>query len=314
MMSTVYRWIGGCVFLLVMTIGVHAVPPQDCPSTITQNAFVKDLGLLADTVSWPQKDQLRVEGECGVYKMIYEQHGVYDTLLRVYTDVQNNNTVFTFRPTQQTPQGGDIHNERRLAACRFLNGSCYGMVNDRFQQAFEDLIADFPNELVENIRTHSVATVGHSLGGSLQLFMAVYLFQVYNLQPTYVLGFAGPFIGDEVFTQTYVDPLKETLGDRMWQIETMDISNPVEFDGTVEGYNVNNGDGQPDWNIWPFNPLDIPNPFAPPQVQPSVKVRTPIYIDWDDLCGLPIQPVADAYGLHDLKNYRQGLGGESCSV
>ena len=287
---------------------VGGVPPQTCPSSLTDDAFVSDLALLSETVSWPHRSQLHVKGTCGTYTNVMEAKGEYDTLLRVYTEMEKNTTIFSFRPTQQTSEGGDIHNDRRLVACRFLDGSCYGMVNDRFQSAFLDLVEQIDDDFIESIRHHSISTVGHSLGGSLQLFMAVYLFQKYSIEPSFVLGFAGPFIGDRVFTDTYLTPLKEALGDRMWQIETVDASNPQNFDGTVEGYNVNNGDGSPNWGALPFNPLSR---FRP-EVPSDTSVKTPIFIDDEDLCGVNIVPFTDSYGMHDLRNYRRAFQGTQC--
>lgn len=287
---------------------VNGIPPQTCPSSLTEDGFVNDLALLSDTVSWPVGSQLKIQGVCGLYVNTLEIKGKFDTLLRVYTDNEKNTTIFSFRPTQQTPEGGDIHNERRLVACRFLEGSCYGMVNDRFQQAFQDIIQQIDDEFINDIRHHSISTVGHSLGGSLQLFMAIYLFQKYNIEPTFSLGFAGPFIGDNVFTNTYMNPLKQALGDRMWQIETIDLSNPQNFDGTVEGYNVNNSEGSPNWGSLPLNPMSR---FRP-SLSEETTIKTPVFIDEDDLCGINITPLSDSYGMHDLRNYRLAFTSTEC--
>jgi hypothetical protein len=219
-----------------------------------------------------------------------------------------NDTIFAFRPTRQTPQGGDIHNDRRLVACRFLEGSCYGMVNGRFQEAFQDLVHDLTPSFFQNISRHRISTVGHSVGGSLQLFMAVYLYQKYNIAPSYVIGFAGPFIGDKLFTETYIDPLKEQLGPNMWQIETIDLQNMNNYDATVEQYNVNNGNGEPNWGAFPFNPM---SPFRP-SFPTNVTVNTPIFIYEEDLCGVYITPLPNTYGMHDLKNYRSAFQGTLC--
>jgi hypothetical protein len=283
---------------------------QKCPETLTESGFVHDLALLAESVSWePKSTQQNVSGRCGNYINIYENHGKFDTLLRVYTNPKTNDTIFSFRPTQQSRAGGDIHNNRRLAACRFLDGSCYGMVNDRFQQAFQDLVRDIPEELFSDLSYQRVSTVGHSLGGSLQLFMAIYLFEQYDITPSYVLGFAGPFIGDKIFTQTYIDPLKDEVDENMWQIMTIDVLNPTtNYDNSIEGYNVNNGDGSPDWNILPFNPL---SPFQP-NIPQDILVKTPIFIDERDVCGVNIIPVEDSYSMHDLKNYRLAFNGTEC--
>lgn len=297
------------VLCLLMTPFSSALPPQECPSSLFQSGQVNDLALLADTVSWPSSSQEIVDGICGTYINTYEKQGKYDTMLRVYTNNNTRHTIFSFRPTQQTSEGGEIHNDRRLSACRFLNDSCYGMVNDRFQQAFLSLVEDLDADFFDTIRSYDVSTVGHSLGGSLQLFMAVYLSEMWNIQPSYVLGFAGPFIGDEVFTQTYIDPLKESIPETMWQIETVDINNLQNFDGTAESYNVNNGEGTPNWGALPFNPLSPFRPFVPQES----TIKTPIFIDEQDICGVHVVPLPESYGMHDLKNYRLGFQGTECS-
>lgn len=285
---------------------VDAAPSVQCPSSLSKSGIANDLGLLADAVSWDRSDI--VKGVCGKYEQIYEKNGAYDTRMRIYQDLVSNHTVFAFRPTQNTREGGDIHNDRKLSACRYMNGSCYGLVNDRFQEAFSTLIEDLDDAYFKSLRTLNVSTVGHSLGGSFQLMMGIYLHNMFNVTPRFMLGLAGPFVGDVVFTTTYQTPLKDAVKDGWWQIETVDKTDPRSYDGTVEGYNVNNGDGVPDWSNLPFNPL---SPFQP-WVPREDRLKTPIFIDKSALCGVKINPLAESYGMHDLKNYRLALQGTQC--
>lgn len=286
---------------------VTAKPFLECPAVLSTSGIVNDLGLLAEAVSWDRSD--RVKGVCGTYSQVYEKNGAYDTRMRIYQNVNTNHTVFSFRPTQQTREGGDIHNDRKLSACRYMNGSCYGMVNDRFQEAFSSLIEDLDGNFFRSLGSLNVSMVGHSLGGSFQLMLGVYLHNMFNITPVYMLGLAGPFVGDEVFTTTYQTPLKKVIKDGWWQIEAVDIANPQNYDGTVEGYNVNNGNGVPDWANLPFNPLSPSQPWVPKEV----RLRTPIYIDLEAVCAVRIEPLAESYGMHDLRNYRLALQGGDCA-
>ena len=286
--------------MMYFILGVKAYPSILCPRELSQSGFTNDLGLLADVVSW--ENTPIVNGVCGAYNQIFEKHGEYDTRMRIYKNNITNDVIFSFRPTQQTSAGGDIHNNRKLSACRYMNGSCYGLVNDRFQEAFITLTEDLGDDFFKSLPTDSVSTVGHSLGGSFQLMMGVYLYSMYSIAPKYMLGFAGPFVGDVVFTETYQYPLKDKLQDKWWQIETVDVNNPSSYDGTVEGYNVNLPENDP-WEAW--------NPFVkkPPE---DVTVNTPIYIEEDAICRIEIIPLSDSYGMHDLKNYRLALTGKDC--
>lgn len=305
----VYRSMGFitmAIFGFMMGTGTSK-PSIECPPILSTSGIANDLGLLADAVSWKNSDV--VKGLCGKYEQIYEKNGAFDTRMRIYQHLKTNHTVFSFRPTQQTHEGGDIHNDRKLSACRYMNGSCYGLVNDRFQQAFSTLIEDLDDDFFHTLKTLNVSTVGHSLGGSFQLMMGVYLHSMFEIKPQWMLGLAGPFVGDKVFTTTYQYPLKDALGDRWWQMETVDVDDEKNYDATVEGYNVNNGDGIPDWSNLPFNPLSPIQPWIPDQD----RIKTPIYIDTKALCGLEIQPVDESYGMHDLKNYREGLSGKDCA-
>jgi hypothetical protein len=38
-------------------------------------------------------------------------------------------------------QGGDIHNNRQMVPCTFINGSCDGLVHERFQESFLELVS-----------------------------------------------------------------------------------------------------------------------------------------------------------------------------
>lgn len=289
--------------IMCLIIGrVQGYPSILCPRDLSISGFTNDLGLLADVVSW--ENTPTIKGVCGVYEQIFEKHGEYDTRMRIYKNNVTNDVVFVFRPTQQTSEGGDIHNNRKLSACRYMNGSCYGLVNDRFQEAFITLTEDLGDDFFESLPVESVSTVGHSLGGSFQLMMGIYLYSMYSIVPKYMLGFAGPFIGDVVFTETYQYPLKDELQDKWWQIETVDLNNPSNYDGTVEGYNVNvPAPGNDPWEAL--------NPFVrkPPE---DVVVNTPIYIQEDAICRFEIFPLSDSYGMHDMKNYRLTLTGTDC--
>jgi hypothetical protein len=110
--------------------------------------------------------------------------------------------------------------------------------------------------------------LGHSLGGALGLFMALYLYnvrpgpliidrlpvpsspcppirtpyisipQVHGVVPSLSLGLAGPFIGDQRFADVYYAPFRKATSDTWWQVETVDVNNRSNFDGTVESYQV----------------------------------------------------------------------------
>lgn len=258
-----------------------AAPPVNCPAWMGESGIANDLGLLADTVSWNDGYAV-INGTCGEYNLLAEANGVYDTRMRVYETV-NDTVIINYRPTQQTLAGGDIHVNRVLVPCVFFDG-CIGLIHQRFQEAFLDLLSLLPESFIEEDIVAGNRTIhlsGHSLGGSLQLFMAIYLWRQHGIVPKTVLGLAGPFIGDETFTAAHQVGLKELLGDRWWQIESVNRNNAYEFDGTVEGYNVN------------YEPY--------------------IYIMQDAVCGLQVDRLGDSYGMHDLRNYRTGLEGIKCT-
>jgi len=257
------------IFIMAAAItNVMAYPSIQCPEWMSRDAFANDLGLIAEVASWDAGYE-RIHGIRTMYELIAEAEGIYDTRMRVYES--SGEIIMTYRPTQQTPAGGDIHNDRRLVPCIFFEG-CEGHVDDRFQAAFIDLLNKLPADLLSTNKTIHMAS--HSLGGALQLYMAVLLAYKYDRRPATILGLAGPFIGDDIFTSVY---LKSLRSERWWQVETINRLNPTEYDGTVESYNV---DGDPR-----------------------------IMILMDAVCGLTIDKLPDSYGMHDLRNYRLGLAG-----
>lgn len=258
---------------------VSSIPYHECPQWMRTNGFINDLGLLADAVSW-NNDKIGsiVQGVCENFTITHDISGMYDTRMRIYKSLNYNLSVVSFRPTQSTPQGGNIHINRKMKECSFLP-DCRGKVHDRFQEAFLSLVRQIKDwQFLHN----QIATVGHSLGGSLQLFMGLYLWKKYNTPPILSIGFAGPFIGDILFSDTYLNEYFYIMNHRWWQIETLNINDPNQYDGTVEGYQVNNNE---------------------------------IYIDMDAVCSFPIQPLSipdQAYGMHDLRQYRLYASGNEC--
>jgi len=264
-----------CIPMLIFMISMATITSSptidNCPSWVRDSKRVSDLGMISEAVSWDRGYE-QLAGFCGSYHMVEERHGIYDTRMRIYHQQQpkTNVSVIVFRPTQQNPIGEEIHVDRRLVPCHLVNGGCVGMVNDRFQRAFLDLIDQSSSFSTD----HEYYLTGHSLGGSLQIFMGIHLWLQYNIIPVMMIGLAGPFVGDEEFTQSYQHPLRTAMHDRWWQIET--VNDASQRDGTVEGYNVDH----------------------PPY----------IFIDETTLCLLPIStPIPGTYGMHDLINYREGL-------
>ena len=263
-------------FLPMMVVAASALVPTDCPGWMRDNGFINDLGLLADAVSWSNRGVVR--GVCAEYVIDQEVNGLYETRVRVYTSRQYNLSVVAFRPTQQTPKGQSIHTDRQLAPCAFFP-YCQGRVHKRFQEAFLSLVGGIHNW---SFAYNDVATVGHSLGGSLQLFMGVYLWETLGKLPILGLGLAGPFIGDEEFTMTHLQPYFGRMQGNKWQVEVADANDSRRHDGTVEDYQV--GDRQ-------LCVLD------------------------EAVCRFRVHPLTvpmQAYGLHDLKQYRLFMSGEQC--
>jgi hypothetical protein len=130
---------------------------------------------------------------------------------------------------------------------------------------------------------NDVATVGHSLGGALQLFMGVYLWEVFGKTPILGLGFAGPFIGDEEFSTAHLIPYFGRIGSNGWQIEVCDAGDPRHCDGTTETYQVGKEN----------------NLFIVEEAVCRFRVR-------------PLPVPTQAYGMHDLKQYRLYTTGTKC--
>lgn len=253
-----------------------AYPINDCPFEWNTDGVLNDLVLLSDKVSCDAC--LVTEGVCSTYAVHVNKDGPYETKMIVYTDT-NEDMFISFRPTQQDPYGSSIHAEKQMVECTFLK-DCVGLVHDRFQYAFQSLIMDLDTKGWED---KNVYIVGHSLGGSLQLFMGLHLWHNLNILPKYMIGLAGPFIGDVVFTKSHQEKLKAVMGSAWKQIETVNKNNPDEFDGTVEGYNMDEN--------YPIK----------------------IYIDNDVVCAVRIPKLYDSYGMHDLRNYRLFFTGERCT-
>lgn len=268
------KWL--CFSLMMATI-ISALPQQECPVWMRTNGFINDMGLLADAVSW-NNDGSEIQAICERFVIKHDISGKYDTRMRVYQSQNYNLSVVVFRPTQSTPDGQNIHTNRQMSACTFLP-NCQGKVHDRFQEAFLSLVDQIKDW---SFLEYDIATIGHSLGGSLQLFMGLFLWKKYNKAPILSLGFAGPFIGDLVFSKSYLDNYSSIVKHNWWQIETIDINNSGKYDGTVEGYQVGNNE---------------------------------IYIDMNAVCSFPIHPLPipeEAYGMHDLRQYRLYTSGTQC--
>jgi hypothetical protein len=259
-------------FVCLSSLFVHSNPIQSCPEFLSKQPIYSDIVTLSDVVSWNEGFEY-IHGLNGIYSCIYDALGIYDTRVRVYEN--NNHDIFiVYRPTQQTYDGSLIHQERRLSSCTFMNGSCYGLVNDRFQQAFISLTTD---DFLEKIRDKNVFIAGHSLGGSFTIFMGIYLTNVLHQFPRLILNLAGPFIGDANFYYFYQYPNFDTMTNSSFMIESVNLYNQNEFDGTVEGYNVD------------------ASPY--------------LYIDQSKICGVTVPKLADSYGMHDLRNYKQFFKG-----
>jgi hypothetical protein len=256
------------IFLASILLWITAAI-QDCPDLLYRSAAANDIGLLSDTVS--SDDDGMVVGVCDSYASIATYEGDYATRMRIYRGASRNSTMIVFRPTQAS--GGDIHNDRRLVPCTFVPG-CVGRVHERFQEAFLSLVETAGE--IQTLITAPLFIGGHSLGGSLSLFMTIYLWWVYGILPVMSLGIAGPMIGDAEFSHEYQRTLHQSIV--WWQIESADRTNRENRDGTIESYNTD-----------------------PPEME----------IDTDAICLLLIDPLPsyETYGMHDLKNYRVGLVG-----
>jgi hypothetical protein len=262
-----------CILFLSMASSALGRPQYTCPEWLSQRAVTNDIGFLCETVSWNSGD---IDGLCSRYTVAHESSGPYDTRMRIYRAEETGDHFIVFRPTQQNPTGGSIHAERKMVPCTFFP-DCIGNVHERFQQAFIALIETVPDWTA--ILEREVFIAGHSLGGVFAEFMGFYLWQVHNRAPTLILSLAGPFIGDETFAWYYHYGLRQATQDMWWQVETVSLTNENNFDGTVEGYQVDDSG---------------------------------IFIDRELICGFPIEPLpipSQSYGMHDLNQYRLFLKG-----
>lgn len=254
-----------------------------CSDNITENGWTTDMATACDQVS---TDNLSFIGVCGTYDTVktcsYDEP--YFTRMRIYRN--NNDYIIVFRPTQKN--GDAIHKNRFLVDCTYLSIEC-GQVHNHFQEAFIKMFNDCQETIEEIINTNysNIYVTGHSLGGSFELFMTTKLFFDYNIIVSKSYGFAGPFIGDHTFNDIILNPTAEKVDIK--QIETVDMYNYYNHDGTVEDYNIDDKG---------------------------------IYINYDLICGFYIDPLPIdyskptdpyySYGMHDLKNYRLALDSSVC--
>jgi hypothetical protein len=254
------------IFLLFTIFPVIARPDYPCSNNIIENGLTTDMIRIADQVSGGEED---VFGKCGSYRSLITCNGIYDTRMRIYEMIMNNNMIYiiVFRPTQQTPIGGDIHVNRELIPTSFLISNNRGRVHHRFQEAFINLY-DQCKHVIDIFNNNSTIYItGHSLGGAFALFMSAKLYYDYNLTSK-VYSFAGTFIGNKEYTEYVQNNIKENVEINL--VETVDKNNWDNFDGTTEYYNT------PDNSI---------------------------YIDHDMICAFYVEPLKDSYGMHDIKNY-----------
>jgi hypothetical protein len=280
---------------------VFGYPPSICGEWMKKSSTLNDMATLADSISSSSNttDILGIIGTVNgcnntreLYKPVYEKDGLYDTRMRIYRIEEGHregDLVIVFRPTQQNPTGTSIHTYRRMVPCTFLGDGCKGLVMERFQEAFQSLVEDRSIRNIINDKVYIYST-GHSLGGTFSVMMGVYLYETLEIRPKIILSMAGPFFGDTVFNQQYLTPLFNSMRDQLIITETINIENPSEFDGTIEGYTC-----------------DIP-PDIPPVVQHDIDI--PIEM----ICGLPIYKIEDSYGMHDLRNYREFFTGTLCTL
>jgi hypothetical protein len=224
--------------------------------------------MLADLVSGP-------EAPVGAYQVLQTcDFPLYDTRMRVYAS--EDTAVLVFRPTQQTPEGGDIHVDRYVSPTDFLQHTRnQGKVHHRFQQAYLDMVHSCRSTLSTIASAkEKIYVTGHSLGGSFSLFLAATLYYDFHVVPHGVYAFAGTFIGDEEYTTAIQDPLVDTFPIQL--MEVVDRHDPGRRDATSEQYQT------ADQSL---------------HIVPSM------------ICGLYIDPLGplESYGLHDLKNYQNAI-------
>lgn len=254
--------------------------PLPCPSHVVRSGWMHDMGIAVERVSYDTDE--RFHGVCGIdYEIVNtcEMQAPYYTRMRIYTSEVSSTTIISFHLTN--PSASTIHEDRRVTDCRFIDVVPYcGQVHSRFQEAFTymwDLCSSIETLILLN--TTRVLITGHSVGGSLSLFMASKLFWDYNIIPERVYSFAGPFIGDELFTVLIQRPLTSVSDIR--QMETVDRFNRSRYDMTSEMYNTDDD---------------------------------ALCIDHALICGLYIDPPHSS-GLHDFHNYKMLMdGNDGCEL
>jgi hypothetical protein len=238
------------------------------PRCTLHDPMLSDLVVLADMVSQP-------EVPVGAYGVLQTcDSPLYDTRMRVYAS--QDTAIIVFRPTQQTPQGGDIHVDRHVSPADFLQHKTnQGRVHYRFQQAYLEMVHSC-RSILSTLATakQNIYVTGHSLGGSFSLFMAATLYYDFHIVPQGVYAFAGTFIGDEEYTEVIQRPLVSTFPVQL--MEVVDRHDPNRRDGTSEQYQT---------------------------ADQSLDIVTSM------ICGLYIDPLGpqESYGLHDLKNYQKAI-------
>jgi len=257
--------------LVCSTLGY---PLNTCPLWMEKSGILKDLSILSEAISMTNSS---IYGICDEYTCLEEVNGLFETRMRIYRNTQGDKYI-VFRPTQQTPLGVSIHNDRELVPCQFLGEFCSGLVLDKFQNAFLSLINSVTTSYWDSHQY--IYITGHSLGGSFSVMLGVYLFHLYDIQPRFILYMAGPFFADSEFNKMYLEPLGEIMRDGLCIMEDVNLYNMSEFDGTVEDYNTPN------------------SPF--------------INVEQKMLCGAPIYKLSDSYGMHDLRNYQLFFQEKDC--
>lgn len=266
--------------LLTVTVRVAHGGSTVCPDALLNHPWAADLVRASEYVSWPDGPW---QGDHGTFETVKTCDLPFpdDTRMRVYAN-GNKTYIVAFRPTQ--PDGYLIHVNRRLVPCRFLDStpSC-GFVLEKVQDAFLRMW-DQCRDVVDLLRGQEVYVSGHSLGSTLMLFASAKLWVDLDTPPRLALGFAGPFIGDTEYTSKIQDAIPHLANTTIWNVQTMDRSDPTLFDGTILGYNV-------DWGVEPR-----------------------IVVDDQILCNLLIDPLpigqgaGQTYGMHDLRQYAHGFG------
>lgn len=161
--------LGQLLFLVNLPQCLSIAPVWSCPQSMIHDGWSKDLGQASEQVN---RSEEPFDGGCGSYQTIKtcEMADPYYLRMRVLEDVDDpTKNIIVFRGTQ--PQGEEIHRNRSLADCSFLDSvtSC-GKVHARFQEGFKYLV-DECHDALTSIKGHDVMITGHSLGGAFALFM-----------------------------------------------------------------------------------------------------------------------------------------------